>query len=234
LDRYAVELENVSTYYYGEKRPAIRDVSLRIPAGALVLITGPNGAGKTTLLETIIGILKARRGRIRVFDYEVPREAAKVRRMTSYVPQDFMKPPAEPFTAREVVAMGLSSLRPLGRLAESDWNRVDQVLELLGMSEHSEKPFGKLSGGQQQKIMIARALVRDPKLLLLDEPFSAVDRESRQLISRRIFPKLLNRGCTILFVSHHPEPGLLEPDIIVELQEGVLRKVIAQDVHASY
>jgi len=234
LDRYAVELENVSTYYYGEKRPAIRNVSLRIPAGALVLITGPNGAGKTTLLETIIGILKARRGRIRVFDYEVPREAAKVRRMTSYVPQDFMKPPAEPFTAREVVAMGLSSLRPLGRLEESDWNRVDQVLELLGMSEHSEKPFGKLSGGQQQKIMIARALVRDPKLLLLDEPFSAVDRESRQLISRRIFPKLLNRGCTILFVSHHPEPGLLEPDVIVELQEGVLRKVIAQDVHASY
>ena len=234
MDRYAVELENVSTYYYGEKRPAIRDVSLRIPAGALVLITGPNGAGKTTLLETIIGILKARRGRIRVFDHEVPREAAKVRRMTSYVPQDFMKPPAEPFTAREVVAMGLSSLRPLGRLAESDWNRVDQVLELLGMSEHSEKPFGKLSGGQQQKIMIARALVRDPKLLLLDEPFSAVDRESRQLISRRIFPKLLNRGCTILFVSHHPEPGLLEPDIIVELQEGVLRKVITQDVHASY
>ena len=234
MDRYAVELENVSTYYYGEKRPAIRDVSLRIPAGALVLITGPNGAGKTTLLETIIGILKARRGRIRVFDHEVPREAAKVRRMTSYVPQDFMKPPAEPFTAREVVAMGLSSMRPLGRLAESDWNRVDQVLELLGMSEHSEKPFGKLSGGQQQKIMIARALVRDPKLLLLDEPFSAVDRESRQLISRRIFPKLLNRGCTILFVSHHPEPGLLEPDIIVELQEGVLRKVVAQDVHASY
>ena len=234
MDRYAVELESVSTYYYGEKRPAIRDVSLRIPAGALVLITGPNGAGKTTLLETIIGILKARRGRIRVFDHEVPREAAKVRRMTSYVPQDFMKPPAEPFTAREVVAMGLSSMRPLGRLAESDWNRVDQVLELLGMSEHSEKPFGKLSGGQQQKIMIARALVRDPKLLLLDEPFSAVDRESRQLISRRIFPKLLNRGCTILFVSHHPEPGLLEPDIIVELQEGVLRKVIAQDVHASY
>ena len=234
MDRYAVELENVSTYYYGEKRPAIRDVSLRIPAGALVLITGPNGAGKTTLLETIIGILKARRGRIRVFDHEVPREAAKVRRMTSYVPQDFMKPPAEPFTAREVVAMGLSSMKPLGRLTESDWNRVDQVLELLGMSEHSEKPFGKLSGGQQQKIMIARALVRDPKLLLLDEPFSAVDRESRQLISRRIFPKLLNRGCTILFVSHHPEPGLLEPDIIVELQEGILRKVIAQDVHASY
>ena len=234
MDRYAVELENVSTYYYGEKRPAIRDVSLRIPAGALVLITGPNGAGKTTLLETIIGILKARRGRIRVFDYEVPREVARVRRMISYVPQDFMKPPAEPFTAREVVAMGLSSMRPLGRLAESDWNRVDQVLELLGMSEHSEKPFGKLSGGQQQKIMIARALVRDPKLLLLDEPFSAVDRESRQLISRIIFPKLLNRGCTILFVSHHPEPGLLEPDIIVELQEGVLRKVIAQDVHASY
>jgi len=79
LDRYAVELENVSTYYYGEKRPAIRNVSLRIPAGALVLITGPNGAGKTTLLETIIGILKARRGRITVFDHEVPREAAKVK-----------------------------------------------------------------------------------------------------------------------------------------------------------
>lgn len=233
MGRYAVELESVSTYYYGEKRPAIRDVSLRIPAGSLALITGPNGAGKTTLLETIIGILRARRGRVRVLGYEVPREAAKVRRMTSYVPQDFMKPPAEPFTAREVAAMGLSSMRPLGQLTKADWNRVDQVLELLGMSECSEKPFGKLSGGQQQKIMIARALVRDPKLLLLDEPFSAVDRESRRLISRRIFPKLLNGGCTILFVSHHPEPDLLEPDIVVELEEGAIRGVAAQGVRAS-
>lgn len=234
MDEYAVELENVSTYYYGERRPAIRDVSLRIPAGVLALITGPNGAGKTTLLETILGLLRARRGRISVLGYDVPGEVEKVRRLASYVPQDFMKPPTEPFTAREVVAMGLSPLRPLGRLSKADWIRVDQALELLGLSECSERPYGRLSGGQQQKIMLARALVREPELLLLDEPFSAIDKESRRLIIGGIFPQLLERGCTILLVSHHPEPGLLDPDIVIELENGVLKSVVARGVHASH
>ena len=234
LRPYAVELEGVSTRYYGEKRPAIKNITVKIPAGVLALITGPNGAGKTTLLETIIGILKPSKGRIRVLGYDVPRDLSKVRMLCSYLPQDFMKPPSEPFTAREVVAMGLSSKNPLGRLSRSDWRNVEEALSLFGMMKYADKPFGKLSGGQQQKIMFARALVRNPRLLLLDEPFSAIDRSSKQFILENVFPRILRGGCTILLVSHNLDLGSVEPDILIEMRDGVLERVIMQDVDASH
>lgn len=232
MNEYAVELVNVSTHYYGEKRPAIRNITLRIPEGSFTLISGPNGSGKTTLLETALGLLRPSQGVIRILGYDIPREASKARRFCSYLPQDFMKPASEPFTAREIVAMGLSSKRPMGWLSERDWEQVDQVLSLLGMLEHARKPFGKLSGGQQQRVLLARALVRKPKLLLLDEPFSAMDRESRSLIARRTFPKLLNSGCTIVLVSHVPELESITPDLVVEMEGGVIREVLRANVHA--
>ncbi|MCD6312227.1 MAG: ATP-binding cassette domain-containing protein, partial [Thaumarchaeota archaeon] len=156
---YVVELLNVSTHYYGERRPAIRNVTLRIPSSTFTLIAGPNGSGKTTLLETILGLLKPSMGVVKMLGYDIPREASKARRFCSYLPQDFMKPASEPFTAREVVAMGLSSRKSMGWLSEEDWMQVDRMLSLLGMLEYADKPFGKLSGGQQQKVMLARALV---------------------------------------------------------------------------
>ena len=232
MTEYAVELHEVSTYYHGEKRPAITSINLKIPIGSLALITGLNGAGKTTLLETILGLLRAREGWIKVLGYDIPGDLHKVRRLCSYLPQDFMKPPMEPFTAREIVAMGLASKNFMGRLSASDWKLVDQALDLFGMLEYADKPFGKLSGGQQQKVLFARALVREPKLLLLDEPFSAIDQESRAYIIGEIFPKLLEKRCTILLVSHHPEPSLLEPDLVIEMREGRVRRMVMQDVYA--
>jgi len=234
MSEYAVELHEVSTYYHGEKRPAITDISLKIPKRSFTLITGPNGAGKTTLLETILGLLRPRAGEIKVLGYDIPRELSKARMLCSYLPQDFMKPPMEPFTAREVVAMGLASKNFIGQLSASDWKLVDQALDLVGMLEYAEKPFGKLSGGQQQKVLFARALVREPRLLLLDEPFSAIDRESRAYIIDEIFPRLLERGCTILLVSHHPEPLSFDPDMLVELRDGRISRTVLQDVHTSH
>ena len=229
---YVVELLNVSTHYYGERRPAIRNVTLRIPSSTFTLIAGPNGSGKTTLLETILGLLKPSTGVVKMLGYEIPREASKARRFCSYLPQDFMKPASEPFTAREVVAMGLSSRKSMGWLSEEDWMQVDRMLSLLGMLEYADKPFGKLSGGQQQKVMLARALVRNPKLLLLDEPFSAMDRESRSFITKTIFPRLLDSGCTVILVSHVFELESIAPNLIVEMREGRVEEVLYADVHA--
>jgi len=228
---HAVELLNVSTRYHGEKRPAIKDITLRIPYNTFTLIAGPNGSGKTTLLETILGLLKPSKGAIKMLGYEVPREASKARSLCSYLPQDFMKPASEPFTAREVVAMGLSSRKPMGWLSEKDWTQVDRVLSLLGMLQYADKPFGKLSGGQQQKIMLARALVRGPKLLLLDEPFSAMDRESRSFIAKTVLPNLLGSGCTVILVSHIFDLELITPNLMVEMREGKIEEVLYADVH---
>ncbi len=233
-NRYAVELESVSTYYYGEKRPAIQNINLKIDVGSLALIIGPNGAGKTTLLETVLGLLRPREGRIKVLGYRIPKEVLKARALCAYLPQDFMKPPMEPFTAREVVAMGLASNSFMGMLSDDDWRKVDRSLELLGMLEYANKPFGKLSGGQQQKILLARALVREPKLLLLDEPFSAIDQKTRSYIVSEVFPDLLRKGCTILLVSHDSESLLINPSVIIRMRDGFVEQVIIRNVHVAH
>jgi ABC-type Mn2+/Zn2+ transport system ATPase subunit len=221
----AIKLVNVSTYYSGETKPAIRDVSLEILSGDLVLISGPNGSGKTTLLETILGLLKPRKGKVLLLGHEIPREAILARKHCSYLPQDFMKPAGEPFSVKEVVAMGLSPLRPLGRLSPDDWGAVYEVLDLLGVKDMAERPFGRLSGGQQQKVMIARALVRKPKVLFLDEPFSALDKETRAFLSEEVLPELVRRETTVLLVSH--DIAFKPPDCnkTVHMKDGVIVKV---------
>jgi len=224
-NKVAIKLENVSTYYSGETKPAIRDVSLEIRVGDLVLISGPNGSGKTTLLETILGLLKPREGEVLLLGHSIPREASLVRKRCSYLPQDFMKPVGEPFSVKEVVAMGLSSIRPLGKLDQNDWEAVYEVLDIFGIRNLADRPFGRLSGGQQQKVMLARALVRKPSVLFLDEPFSALDKESRAYLSREILPDLVKKGITVLLVSH--DVAYRPPDCnkIIYMKDGVVVRV---------
>jgi len=224
-NKVAIKLENVSTYYSGETKPAIRDVSLEIRVGDLVLISGPNGSGKTTLLETILGLLKPREGEVLLLGHSIPREASLVRKQCSYLPQDFMKPAGEPFSVKEVVAMGLSSIRPLGKLNQNDWEAVYEVLDIFGIRNLADRPFGRLSGGQQQKVMLARALVRKPSVLFLDEPFSALDKESRAYLSREILPDLVKKGITVLLVSH--DVAYRPPDCnkIIYMKDGVVVRV---------
>ena len=224
-EAYAVELIDVSTYYYGERRPAITGINLKIPANTLSLVVGPNGAGKTTLLETILGLLKPRRGIVKVFGHDMAKRAQFVRKMCSYLPQDFMKDSDEPFLVKDVVAMGIASNRDLGRLGEEDWRRVYETLELVGMLEFSERPIGKLSGGQQQRVMLARALVRRPRLLLLDEPFSSLDRESRRSISENLLPDLVENGCTVIMVSHDLTFRPTICDLVVRMESGRIVEV---------
>ena len=197
-----------------------------IPQNTLSLIVGPNGAGKTTLLETILGLLKPKRGTVKIFGYDMREKAQFVRKMCSYLPQDFMKSSDEPFLVKEVVAMGIASNRDFGRVKEEDWKMVYKALELVGMLEFSERPIGKLSGGQQQKVMLARALVRKPKLLLLDEPFSSLDKDSRKFISEDLLPRLIDDGCTIIMVSHDVAFRPKICDLIVKMEFGRIIEVI--------
>jgi len=153
-----IRLEDVSTVYEGEKRPALRDVNLTLERSELVYVVGPNASGKTTLLETINGLLPTYKGEISVCGLNVRTQGRAVRCEIGYVPQDFMVEPGEPYTALDIVLMGrYGKIGLLRRPDRKDHEKAMEALRLLDMDGLAKRSMGKLSGGQQQKVMIARA-----------------------------------------------------------------------------
>lgn len=198
-----MRLEKVSTVYEGERRPAIRDVNLTLAKKELVYVVGPNASGKTTLLETINGLLPAFKGRVLVFGLDLRLRGKDVRREIGYVPQDFMAEPGEPYTALDVVLMGrYGKIGVLHRPEKRDLQKTTEAMRLMDVDELANNPMGKLSGGQQQKVMIARALAKEPKILLLDEPFSNLDPDSRVKIPELISRVHEEREMTTIIVTH--------------------------------
>jgi len=198
-----IKLADVSTVYEGERRPAIRDVNLTLERNELVYVVGPNAAGKTTLLETINGLLPVFRGKISVLGMNVQTQGRMVRCEIGYVPQDFMVEPGEPYTALDVVLMGrYGRIGALHRPEEKDREKAVEAMRLLGVEELADKPMGKLSGGQQQKVMLARAIAKEPKILLLDEPFSNLDPESKEKIPSLIRRLHEENELTTIIVTH--------------------------------
>jgi len=199
-----LKIDNVATAYEGEKRPTIKNISFQVNAGELVFVVGPNGAGKTTLLDTLNGLLRSS-GEIYVSGRDLRRKYTEIRKHLGYVPQDFMVSPDEPYKALDVVLMGrYGKIGLVNRPNKADLEKCYAALDLLEARDLADKSMGKLSGGQQQKIMIARALAKEPKLLLLDEPFSSLDADSRKRIVS-ILEDLSNRGVTIIVVTHVAE-----------------------------
>jgi zinc/manganese transport system ATP-binding protein len=201
-----IELKNVSTVYEGERVPAIRDIDLTIESGEFVAIIGPNGAGKTTLLETINGLLPHTRGQVWVLGRDVARFGPQLRSQIGYVPQEFQFDETTPVLVRDVVLMGrYGRIGLFRRPTAEDYAQVQEALELLGLAELAERPLGKLSGGQQQKVLLARALAKEPKILLLDEPFSHLDCAAREEVAELIARWHRERSLTVLIVLHDLE-----------------------------
>ena len=217
----SIRLENVSTTYEGERRPAIKGVNLTLSENELLYVVGPNAAGKTTLLETINGLLPQSKGHVLVFGLDVRRHGREVRREIGYVPQDFMVDPGEPYAALDIVMMGrYGKIGVLHRPGEKDFERAMEAMKLLGIDELANRPVGKLSGGQQQKLMIARALVKDPRILLLDEPFSNLDPDSRVRIPELIAQIHEEKGVTTIIVTHDVSGILKQCRRVVVMNDG--------------
>jgi len=194
---------NVSTVYEGERRAALRDVSLSIKENELIYVVGPNASGKTTLLETMNGLLEPYTGSVHVFGYDARSHGRRLRTEIGYVPQDFMVDPGEPYLAFDVVMMGrYGKIGVLNRPEEDDREKALDAMRLLGVDDLSHRPMGKLSGGQQQKVMIARALAKEPRILLMDEPFSNLDPESKMKVPELIKVLHLRNGFTTVVVTH--------------------------------
>ncbi|UCD14228.1 MAG: metal ABC transporter ATP-binding protein [Thermoplasmatales archaeon] len=199
----AIELRNIETIYEGERIPVIHDVNLTVKVGEFLAIIGPNGAGKTTLLETINGLLPYTDGQGFVFEKEIAISKTAIRKEIGYVIQNFELDPLAPFLCKDVVMSGRSGKIGLFRFPfKKDWEIVWHSMGLVGMIDFANRPIGKLSGGEFQKILLARALAQKPKLLLLDEPFSNLDLSARRQIETLLNRLHGQRKITIVIVSH--------------------------------
>jgi zinc/manganese transport system ATP-binding protein len=202
-DSSVIQLNNINTIYEGEKIPVIHDINLTVEKNDFLAIIGPNGAGKTTLLETINGILQYTAGKGKVFGKSILKHKNDIRKHIGYVIQNFEIEPRAPFLCKDVVMSGRSGKIGLFRFpTKNDWEIVWKSMGLVGMIDYANRAVGKLSGGEFQKILLARALAQEPELLLLDEPFSNLDFSARNQIEI-----LLNRvhnkyNSTIVMVSH--------------------------------
>ena len=190
-----VEMNNVSFAFNGE--PALEDVNLQICQGDFMAMIGPNGGGKTTLLKLMLGLLKPDKGTVRVAGQSSQKASTSI----GYVPQDVHINRSFPITALEVVLMGkLAPKKRWARKTESNRREALAALERLEMAPLAEKKIGALSGGQCQRVFIARALVTQPQLLLLDEPTANIDTKGQAELFELL--KDLNRDVTIVVVSH--------------------------------
>lgn len=194
-----IELKDVDVAY--QKHPVLSNISMTIYPRDFVGIIGPNGGGKTTLIRTILGLIKPQKGSIKY---------ALEKSDIGYLPQGNQVDDQFPITVREVVASGLVSVKMvLGTMSRNKRKIIDQVLDQVGMRSLHARPIGKLSGGELQRTMLARAIVSSPRLLVMDEPDTHVDNKFEMELYALL--KELNQKMTILLVSH--DIGIISPYI---------------------
>lgn len=183
------------TVFFGYERMSIlTDINVQIYAGEYIGVFGPNGGGKTTFLHLLLGLLQPTRGKIVV--------SSSLRRSIGFVPQRFPFDVKFPISVLEVVLMGaLSKVNWMGQARGRDVTRARELLDLLGLLSLQHRPFGSLSGGQVQRVLIARALLGEPKILLLDEPTANVDSPSGDTIKNLL--SRLKDDLTIVHVTHN-------------------------------
>ena len=205
-----VSLQAVGLGYDSE--PVLRSVDLTIHPGDLIGIAGPNGSGKTTLLRAILGLLPILNGSI---------ERNCLLSDFGYVPQSASLDPNFPLTTWEVVEMGsYGRLGPYQRMPLEEKEKVKKSLDQVGLSHLAPRSFFSLSGGQKQRILIARALMINPKILILDEPLSGVDQESRLAISELLIKLNRENTLTVLFSSHDLGMVRTVADKILRVDKG--------------
>jgi len=183
---------------------------LTVPSGQVFALIGPNGAGKSTFLKCCVGLQRLKRGRITVLGRQVHRlgrfALTRFRRRVGYLPQDQAAACQMPLTCREVVAIGRCGLAGLFRpLGKDDWRIIDRWLARLSLADLADRPYASLSGGQQRKTLIARAMVQQPELLILDEPTAHLDLAWREQIVSTIEQLYSQMHVTVVLVCHELE-----------------------------
>lgn len=220
-----IQLENVSFGYTNEK--ILENINLDIQDGQLISISGENGSGKSTLLKLILGQLKADKGTIKLLEKDI--NTITSFKEIGYVPQiQNFNNITFPITAREFVVLNLYEDFGLFKIPKKyHKEKAEKILIEMGMQEYIHTPFNQLSGGFKQRAMIARAMINNPEILILDEPTSGVDQKSKVSFLKLIEKMNKEKSITIIIVTHETSlvQEYLKIDKIYKMQEGNLNNV---------
>ena len=223
LQQTAIEIRGVHKTYAqrrgNQTRPALSGIDLTIPAGSVFGLLGPNGAGKSTLINILAGLVNKSAGSVKIWGFDQDSNPRQARAAIGVMPQELnLDPFFTPRRALEVQA-GLYGVPAIER-------RSDDILEMVGLSEQAEAYARTLSGGMRRRLLLAKALVHTPPILVLDEPTAGVDIELRQMLWQNV--RRLNRdhGMTIILTTHYLEEAEQMCDEIAILSKG---QIVAQD-----
>ncbi|KGM97151.1 ABC transporter [Clostridium novyi A str. 4552] len=191
-----IEINDVDVYY--EDVSALSNMNLKIKSNEFLAILGPNGGGKSTLLKLILGFRQPTCGEIKIFG----KSPKKNRSLVGYVPQFTKFDKKFPISVREVVLMGRlgGKIKPFHKFDDEDNKKVEVIMKKLNIYQFKDRQIGQLSGGQMQRVLIARALLIEPKILLLDEPTASLDAATKIQIYELL--KELSSEMTIIIVTH--------------------------------
>lgn len=204
---------------FGEKS-VWKNLNLSVKPGEFIAVIGANGSGKTVLLKAILGQLNLSAGEISLFGKSISRGSTNI----GYIPQHRSSDAGLPLRAKDLLRMGLDGHRfglPLPSKKTS--TRVSKMLELVGATDLANTPIGQLSGGQLQRIRVAQAVIDNPKLILADEPLSALDLKQQGLVAELINQQRLANKAAVLFVTHDVNPVLDYIDRVLYLANGKFR-----------
>ncbi len=214
-----VALRGASVEYAG--RTIWHDATLSIDQGEFISILGPNGSGKTSLLRVLLGMLPVSEGRVDVFG-KPPQRGNK---LIGYVPQRRTLDPDLPIRGRDLVMLGLEGLRwgfPLPLSSRQKQRTVDEVLESVAGTAYADRPIGQMSGGEQQRLLLAQALLGKPRLLLLDEPLANLDLRNQEAIAQLVAQLARREQISVLLVTHDINPVFPVTDRVIYIARGSL------------
>ena len=210
----AVRLRNASIGY--DDVSIVTGVDLTVRTGEAVAVLGSNGSGKTTLARGLLGLAPVLAGEVELLGAPVGR--LRERGRVGYVPQRHTVSGAVPATVREVVSVGrLARLGLFRRLGAADRAAVGEAVAAVGLADRMEEPVASLSGGQQRRVLVARALAAQPELLIMDEPTAGVDAASQDALAK-VLTRASSAGTTLLVVTHETGPlsGVLTRAVVVD------------------
>jgi len=187
-----VEIDRLSYAYSGNL--VLDNISFSISEGDLLGMIGPNGAGKTTLFSCMLGLLGGYNGTIKIFGEDI-RNNSKVFRSIGYIPQRMAIEQGFPATVEEIVSLGITS----GKISSE---KISGAIEIVDMLAQKDRRIGELSSGQQQRVLIAKAIVNDPRLLILDEPATGIDAETQNRFYSLLQKLNQKKKITIIWASH--------------------------------